>query len=143
MDKTAVSPSDALVHDPNGGMPRLLEIMRRLRHPETGCPWDIEQSFATIAPYTIEEAYEVADAIERENMDALKDELGDLLFVLANLARMLSLNAETVLRDCNSKFERRFKGMELDFKHKGQDIKSTSLEEKEKAWKEQKIKEKS
>lgn len=72
--------NSALIHDPNGGMPRLLEIMRRLRDPETGCPWDIEQSFATIAPYTIEEAYEVADSIEREAWDELKGELGDLLF---------------------------------------------------------------
>ena len=71
---------DALINDPNGGIPRLLEIMRRLRDPETGCPWDIEQDFATIAPYTIEEAYEVADAIEREAWDELKGELGDLLF---------------------------------------------------------------
>jgi len=71
--------SDALVHDPNGGLPRLLEIMRRLRDPETGCPWDIEQDFASIAPYTIEEAYEVADAIEREAWDELQGELGDLL----------------------------------------------------------------
>lgn len=61
-------------------MDRLLAIMAALRDPETGCPWDIEQSFATIAPYTIEEAYEVADAIERGDMDDLKGELGDLLF---------------------------------------------------------------
>ncbi|SMX50404.1 nucleoside triphosphate pyrophosphohydrolase [Maliponia aquimaris] len=72
--------SDDLIHDPNGGMPRLLEIMRRLRDPEGGCPWDLEQDFASIAPYTIEEAYEVADAIEREAWDELKGELGDLLF---------------------------------------------------------------
>lgn len=72
--------SDQLVHDPHGGMDRLREIMRRLRDPETGCPWDIEQDFRTIAPYTIEEAYEVADAIERESWDELKGELGDLLF---------------------------------------------------------------
>jgi ATP diphosphatase len=72
--------SDQLVHDPNGGMDRLREIMRRLRDPETGCPWDIEQEFRTIAPYTIEEAYEVADAIAREAWDELKGELGDLLF---------------------------------------------------------------
>lgn len=71
---------DPLILNPNGGMPRLLEIMRRLRDPENGCPWDIEQDFATIAPYTIEEAYEVADAIEREAWDELKGELGDLLF---------------------------------------------------------------
>ncbi len=70
---------DALINDPKGGMPRLLEIMRRLRDPDTGCPWDIEQDFASIAPYTIEEAYEVADAIERGDMDDLKGELGDLL----------------------------------------------------------------
>ncbi len=72
--------SDDLIHNPKGGMPRLLAIMRRLRDPETGCPWDIEQSFASIAPYTIEEAYEVADAIQREAWDELKGELGDLLF---------------------------------------------------------------
>ncbi|WP_375552318.1 nucleoside triphosphate pyrophosphohydrolase [Rhodophyticola porphyridii] len=71
--------SDTLIHDPEGGMPRLLAIMRRLRDPDTGCPWDIEQTFSTIAPYTIEEAYEVADAIEREAWDELKGELGDLL----------------------------------------------------------------
>ena len=59
---------------------RLLEIMARLRDPQRGCPWDLEQTFATIAPYTIEEAYEVADAIERNDSAALRDELGDLLF---------------------------------------------------------------
>jgi MazG family protein len=59
---------------------RLLQIMSRLRDPAQGCPWDREQSFATIAPYTIEEAYEVADAIERADLKALRDELGDLLF---------------------------------------------------------------
>ena len=67
---------------------RLLAIMARLRDPERGCPWDREQNFATIAPYTIEEAYEVADAIERQNMTALKDELGDLLFQVVFHARM-------------------------------------------------------
>lgn len=76
----AGKPDDTLINDPKGGMPRLLEIMRRLRDPETGCPWDIEQSFATIAPYTIEEAYEVADAIDRQDWDDLRGELGDLLF---------------------------------------------------------------
>jgi MazG family protein len=59
---------------------RLLQIMARLRDPQRGCPWDLEQSFGTIAPYTIEEAYEVADAIERKDYPALRDELGDLLF---------------------------------------------------------------
>ncbi len=70
---------DPLILNPNGGMPRLLEIMRRLRDPQSGCPWDIEQSFETIAPYTIEEAYEVADAIERKEWGELEGELGDLL----------------------------------------------------------------
>lgn len=60
-------------------MQRLLAIMESLRNPDGGCPWDLEQTFATIAPHTIEEAYEVAEAIERQDMDALKDELGDLL----------------------------------------------------------------
>ena len=58
---------------------RLLAIMARLRDPRDGCPWDLEQTFATIAPYTVEEAYEVADAIERGDLAELRDELGDLL----------------------------------------------------------------
>lgn len=80
--------SDALVHDPDGGLPRLLEIMRRLRDPATGCPWDVEQSYETIAPYTIEEAYEVADAIERKAWDELPGELGDLLLQVVYFAQM-------------------------------------------------------
>jgi len=67
---------------------RLLAIMARLRDPQGGCPWDREQDFATIAPYTIEEAYEVADAIARGSMADLKDELGDLLFQVVFHARM-------------------------------------------------------
>ena len=67
---------------------RLIDIMARLRDPEHGCPWDIEQTFATIAPYTIEEAYEVADAIERGDMTELKDELGDLLLQVVYHSRM-------------------------------------------------------
>lgn len=67
---------------------KLLEVMRRLRDKESGCEWDIEQDFASIAPYTIEEAYEVADAIERCNMDDLRDELGDLLLQVVFHAQM-------------------------------------------------------
>lgn len=67
---------------------RLLAIMDRLRDPAGGCAWDLEQSFATIAPYTVEEAYEVADAIERNDLGDLKDELGDLLFQVVFHARM-------------------------------------------------------
>jgi len=69
-------------------MDRLTAIMARLRDPVGGCPWDVEQTFASIAPYTIEEAYEVADAIERDDMDELKSELGDLLFQTVFHARM-------------------------------------------------------
>ena len=69
---------------------QLLKIMSDLRHPETGCPWDIKQSFASISPYTVEEAYEVADAIEREDMEDLKSELGDLLFQVVFHAQMAS-----------------------------------------------------
>ena len=68
-----------LIYDDTQPMERLLEIMRRLRDPKTGCPWDIEQTFETIAPYTIEEAYEVADAISRKDFKDLEGELGDLL----------------------------------------------------------------
>ena len=71
-------------------MTRLLEIMAALRDPDSGCPWDIEQDFASIAPYTIEEAYEVADAIERGNMDDLRGELGDLLLQVVFHSQMAS-----------------------------------------------------
>jgi ATP diphosphatase len=70
------------------GIDRLLEIMARLRDPATGCPWDIQQTFATIAPYTLEEAYEVADAIDRQAWPELKGELGDLLFQTVYHAQM-------------------------------------------------------
>jgi MazG family protein len=70
------------------GIERLLQVMARLRDPDGGCPWDLEQTFATIAPYTIEEAYEVADAIERGDLDDLEGELGDLLLQVVYHARM-------------------------------------------------------
>lgn len=72
--------SDQLIRDTAAGMTRLREIMARLRDPQEGCPWDLAQDFADIAPYTIEEAYEVEDAIKRSAFDELKSELGDLLF---------------------------------------------------------------
>jgi MazG family protein len=68
----------------------LLAVMARLRDPQSGCPWDVKQNFSTIAPYTIEEAYEVADAIARDDLDALKDELGDLLLQVVYHAQMAS-----------------------------------------------------
>jgi len=254
----------------------LIAVMAALRNPDGGCPWDLQQNFKTIAPYTIEEAYEVADAIERNDMSDLReelgdlllqpiyhaqmaaedniftiedvirditekmisrhphvfgdqnasspedvnkiwdakkneekakkskhndsaldgvtkalpallraeklqkkaakvgfewpgpeqvldkleeelvemrealasgtleqktDELGDLLFVLANLARMLNINPETALRECNDKFERRFRGLEKELKQKSIDLKDASLEQMEQAWVNQKQKE--
>lgn len=78
---------------------RLLEIMARLRDPETGCDWDLAQNFRTIAPYTIEEAYEVADAIERGDMTELKEELGDLLLQVVFHARMAEEAGEFAFDD--------------------------------------------
>ncbi|MBW8755360.1 MAG: nucleoside triphosphate pyrophosphohydrolase [Sphingomonadales bacterium] len=77
-----------MTQQPNTPLDRLLAIMARLRDPVSGCEWDRAQSFATIAPYTIEEAYEVSDAIEREDLHALRDELGDLLLQVVFHARM-------------------------------------------------------
>lgn len=73
---------------PSSDIARLLEIMAALRTPKTGCPWDLEQDFASIAPYTLEEAYEVVDAIERGDLADLRDELGDLLLQVVFHARM-------------------------------------------------------
>jgi ATP diphosphatase len=95
--------------------PRALErlgaIMARLRDPVRGCEWDVQQSFATIAPYTIEEAYEVADAIERNDLDALKDELGDLALQVVFHARMAeelgAFDLADVLTAIADKMERR------------------------------------
>jgi len=100
---------------------RLLAIMARLRDPQTGCPWDVKQTFATIAPYTVEEAYEVADAIDRGDLDDLKDELGDLLFQVVFHARMAEEQGAFAFDDVaaaiSDKMERRhphvFAGMSI------------------------------
>jgi len=90
---------------------RLLGIMKTLRDPEHGCPWDREQTFATIAPYTLEETYEVLDAIQREDFSDLRDELGDLLFQVVFYAQMASeadrFNFEDVCHAISDKLERR------------------------------------
>ncbi|MEM6411744.1 MAG: nucleoside triphosphate pyrophosphohydrolase [Pseudomonadota bacterium] len=89
----------------------LIEIMSRLRDPETGCPWDVEQDFSTIAPYTIEEAYEVMDAIQKGDMDELRDELGDLLLQVVFHSQMAAeaghFSVEDVARAINDKMIRR------------------------------------
>lgn len=100
---------------------RLLAIMARLRDPQGGCPWDRKQTFATIAPYTVEEAYEVADAIDRNDLDDLKDELGDLLFQVVFHARMAEEQGAFAFGDVvaaiSDKMERRhphvFAGMSI------------------------------
>jgi nucleoside triphosphate diphosphatase len=100
---------------------RLIAIMARLRDPQGGCPWDLKQTFTTIAPYTVEEAYEVADAIDRGDLDDLKDELGDLLFQVAFHARMAEEQGAFAFGDVvaaiSDKMERRhphvFAGMSI------------------------------
>jgi ATP diphosphatase len=84
---------------PTTRITELLDIMARLRDPERGCPWDVQQTFATIAPYTIEEAYEVADAIDRGDMHDLRDELGDLLLQVVFHARMAEEAGHFVFAD--------------------------------------------
>lgn len=90
---------------------RLLQIMAKLRNPQGGCPWDLEQDFRTIAPYTIEEAYEVADAIEREDLGELRDELGDLLFQVVFHAQLAqerqAFDFDDVVNAICDKMERR------------------------------------
>jgi len=180
---------------------RLLDIMAALRTPKTGCPWDLEQNFSTIAPYTIEEAYEVADAIARDDLADLKDELGDLLlqvvfharmaeeqgafdfgdvveaitsvavlrkireevdeieaalegdetpaaaevgdllFAAVNLARHLNADPETVLRQTNRKFERRFAGIERALAARGKKPQDATLAEMDVLWDEAKAQE--
>ncbi len=102
---------------------RLREIMRRLRDPKTGCEWDTVQTFTTIAPYTIEEAYEVADAIARDNMDALADELGDLQLQVVFHSQMAEeaghFTLEDVLERICGKMERRHPHIFGDADHGG------------------------
>ena len=100
------------VAPPEGrGIDRLVAIMAQLRNKDGGCPWDLEQNFATIAPYTIEEAYEVADAIEKQDLAALKDELGDLLFQVVFHGRMAeeqgAFGFDEIARHCADKMVRR------------------------------------
>ena len=94
-----------------GAVDRLLEIMARLRDPQTGCPWDLKQTYATIVPHTLEEAYEVADAIERGDFAELKDELGDLLFQVVFYAQIAReegrFDFEAVAQAINDKLLRR------------------------------------
>ena len=117
----AAGPAEASTPAGPADIQRLLGIMARLRDPQGGCPWDLKQSFATIAPYTVEEAYEVADAIDRGDLDDLKDELGDLLFQVVFHSRMAeeagAFAFPDVVRAISDKMERRhphvFAGMSI------------------------------
>lgn len=117
---------------------RLLAIMSRLRDPQRGCPWDVQQNFDTIAPYTIEEAYEVADAIERKDLDDLRDELGDLLFQVVFHAQMASeqdaFGFDDVVDAICDKMERRHP-------HVFGDARIDDAEQQTLAWEEQKRRE--
>lgn len=110
---------------------RLLDIMNRLRDPETGCPWDKEQSFETIALYTIEEAYEVADAIAKGDTTALKDELGDLLFQVVFYAQMASERGQFDFNDIATGIADK---MERRHPHVFADTEIASVEAQNLAW---------
>ena len=117
---------------------RLRDIMKALRTPVTGCPWDLEQDFKTIAPYTIEEAYEVADAIEREDYVELKSELGDLLFQVVFHSQMASekgyFDFDDVAEAISNKMEVRHPHVFGDEEHRDADAQTV-------AWEEQKARE--
>ncbi|MBT5037811.1 MAG: nucleoside triphosphate pyrophosphohydrolase [Rhodospirillaceae bacterium] len=121
-----------------GNISQLLEIMTRLRDPENGCPWDIEQDFTSIAPYTIEEAYEVDEAIRADDMDALKDELGDLLLQVvfhAEMAREAGhFNFSDVVAGISEKMTRRHP-------HVFADSNIRDADQQSKAWEVQKAEE--
>ncbi len=120
---------------PSRDIESLLGVMAKLRSPDGGCPWDLEQDFKSIAPYTIEEAYEVADAIEREDITALKDELGDLLFQSVFHAQMAK---EAELFDFGDVVEAITDKMIRRHPHVFADGNARDAEEQTKAWEEQK-----
>jgi MazG family protein len=135
-----VNDTDVFATADIGQMAQLLEIMRRLRAPQGGCPWDLEQTFETIAPYTIEEAYEVADAIARGSMEDLVDELGDLLFQVVFHAQMAreagAFDFADVARAIVGKMIRRHP-------HVFGDAQARTAEEQTEAWEETKARERS
>lgn len=118
----------------------LIEVMRRLREPDGGCPWDLEQDFASIAPYTIEEAYEVADAIDRGDMKDLREELGDLLLQSIYHAQMASENADFTIYDVINDVTDK---MICRHPHVFGDTEAQSAADVDKIWDERKAKEKS
>ncbi len=124
---------------PSSDIKRLLEIMAALRTPGTGCPWDLEQDFASIAPYTLEEAYEVVDAIERHDLADLKEELGDLLLQVVFHARMAEENGAFAFPDVVEAITRK---LVRRHPHVFGDLKDLSPEEVKHLWDEIKQEEK-
>ncbi len=132
MSEQAVSPAQDHCEITPPGIERLMAIMAQLRDPVTGCEWDTVQTFATIAPYTIEEAYEVADAIARDDLTDLKDELGDLLLQVIFHSRMAqelgAFDLSDVIAGICDKMERRhphiFRGAESGGHHLWEQIKA-------------------
>ena len=112
---------------------RLVAVMDQLRSPG-GCPWDAEQTHESLVEYLIEECYETIEAIEAGNDEDLKEELGDLLFVLVNIAKFKKIDAEEALRSTNYKFIKRFKHIEAEVAKRGKTLKETPLEELERYW---------
>lgn len=125
--------------DPQGALEGLLALMARLRDPQSGCPWDLKQTFESIAPYTIEEAYEVADAIERGDPERLRDELGDLLFQVVFHARMAEergwFDFADVAESIRAKLVRRhphvFAGAAIDERDLGREWEAQKARERE------------
>src|SRR5438876_515439 len=133
---------------------RLVEIMATLRSP-AGCPWDRQQTIDTLKPFVLEETYEVLEAIDRHDHEALREELGelrevasaappdqaraeeemgDLLFAIANLSRKLGIEPETALRKANEKFTKRFETMERAIAASGRTMRGLKLDELEREW---------
>lgn len=129
---------EMLIHDDSAPpLERLLAVMARLRDRDGGCPWDIEQTFSSIAPYTIEEAYEVADAIERGDMDDLRDELGDLLFQVVFHSQMAAEDGhfafDDVARAISEKMIRRHPHVFADAEARSAGAQTTAWEDQKAA----------
>ena len=119
----------------------LQRLMERLRDPDTGCPWDLKQTYQSIAPYTLQECLELIDALEQGDLAHVEEELGDLLFSMVNLARHLNINADHSLNSSNNKFIRRFMAVEKRCKELNLKIGEMSLTDLDKIWDQVKEKE--
>ena len=120
--------------------PELVEVMQTLLGPG-GCPWDREQTLASLRPYLIEECFELVDAIDRDDTDNHREELGDLLLAMANLCRHLGVDPEGTLARANDKFRRRFAHIEGLLHDTGKRVEQSTLEELNRLWDEAKAEE--